>query len=209
MTHNVINNVSSDAVYKATGLGWDRWIEFIDGRGGEGMDHRQIVELVSREGGVSSGWWQQMVTVGYEHAKGRRIVGQTGDAGFQLGVQKAVPLGREALWDLLTSPEGLEIWLGPGTEGVVEAGQSYRASDGLTGEIRAIRPGERIRLTWQPADRPAHTTLQLTLSCPRNTDQRTTLRFHHEKLAGPDERNRMREHWRDVLAALEELAAGR
>jgi uncharacterized protein YndB with AHSA1/START domain len=204
-----INNVSSDAVKKATGLGWDDWIRFIDGHGGGELDHRGIVALLGRVGGIHSGWWQQMVTVGYEHATGRRIVGETGDAGFQLGVQKVIPLGRGALWELLTSPVGIEAWLGSVAELAFEPGTPYETSHGLVGEIRTVRPGERLRLTWQPADRQAATTLQLTLSCPRNTDHRTTLRFHHEKLAGPAEREDMRAHWKGVLDTLAGLASGR
>ena len=204
-----INNISSDAVKKATGLGWDGWLRFIDGHGGGELDHRGIVELLGREGGLQNGWWQQMVTVGYEHSRGRRIVGETRDAEFQLGVQKVIPVGREALWDLLTGPAGVEAWLGSVTGLAFEPGTPYEAPDGLAGEIRTVRPGERIRLTWQPAGRPAATTLQLTLSCPRNTDDRTTLRFHHEKLADPEERDRMRVHWKGVLDALAGLALGR
>ena len=79
-----INNITSAAVSKATGKTWVQWLRFIDRRGGAELDHKQIVALLRDEGGVDSGWWQQTVTVGYEHARGRRRTGETADAGFQV-----------------------------------------------------------------------------------------------------------------------------
>lgn len=203
----MVNKVSSDAVERATGRGWDAWIAFIDGRGGGRMDHKQIVKLVGTSGGVDSGWWQQMVTVGYEHAKGRRQTGETTDAGFQVGVQRAIPAAREALWELLTSGPGRRAWLGSVRSPRFEPGTRMKSRAGLEVEVRTVKPGHRLRLAWRPAGRAADTTLQLTLSCPRNTRSRTTLRFHHEKLADEAEREDARVHWRAVLEELAKLAA--
>ena len=198
-----INKVSSEAVEKATGRSWDKWIAFIDKNGGAELDHKAIVKLLGAKGKIESGWWQQMVTVGYEHAKGRRETGETADAGYQVGVQMALPLGRDALWELVTSPAGVRTWLGSARGLVFEPGVSFKTSDGGNGEIRTAKPGQRLRLSWKPKGRKTATTLQMTLSCPRNTRSRTTLRFHHEKLASVAERERMRKHWKMVL---EELA---
>jgi len=114
----MINKVSSEAVEKATGKGWDQWIAFIDEHGGAELDHKAIVKLLGREGKITRAWWQQMVTVGYEHAKGRRETGETADAGYQVGVQMVVPLERGELWDLLISPAGVRTWLGRARSGV-------------------------------------------------------------------------------------------
>ncbi len=203
-----INNISSEAVEQATGRGWDAWIAFIDERGGKDLDHKAIVALVGGQGGVKKQWWQQMVTVGYEHARGRRVVGQTADAGYQLGVQRVIPLEQGELWDLLVSEAGLRVWLGPGAGGLTLApGEQYSTHDGLSGEVRTVKAGHKLRLTWQPADRARPTTLQLYLSCPRNTTEKTTLGIHHEKLDDTAERDRMRAHWKGVLDALVRLAA--
>ena len=75
------------------------------------------------------------------------------------------------------------------------------------GEFRTIKRGERLRLTWQPEGRESPTTLQLTLSCPRNDATKTTLRFHHERLASEAEREEARGHWRETLEKLLERAA--
>ncbi len=204
-----INNISSGAVKKATGRDWDGWIRFIDRRGGASMDHRAIVALLAGPGAVQSGWWQQTVAVGYEHKKGKRRTGQTAGAGFQVGVQRAVPLARRALWDLLTSEAGLRVWLGSVRGLRFQPGERFETHDQLCGQIRTVKPTERVRLSWRPRRRKAATTLQLSLSCPRNTRARTTLRFHHEKLRSGAERERMRAHWKAVLERLVELARAR
>lgn len=204
----IINKVSNEAVLGATGRSWDQWIRLIDRRGGAGMDHKAIVALLAGPGKVASGWWRQMVAVGYEHAKGRRKTGETADAGFQVGIQKAVPMGRGPLWRLLTGGEGLRLWLGSVRGLALEPGARYRTGAGISGEIRAVKAGQRIRLTWRPKGRAGDTTLQLTLSCPRNTRGRTTVRFHHERLADGKERERMRARWSRVLEKVAALAAG-
>ena len=89
--HQTVGGISADAVAKATGRDWDEWLDFLDALGARQMTHKQIVGLVAADGGLSNGWWQQMVTVGYEQARGLRKVGQTADAGYQIGVQKTIP----------------------------------------------------------------------------------------------------------------------
>lgn len=152
-----------------------------------------------------SGWWCQSVTVEYEYARGRRIKGETKDAGFEIGVQKTIPKSVGDVWEFLISDKGLSFWLGDikSDELRIDKGGVYETKDGTRGEIRSVYPEERLRLTWQPKDREKPTTLQIYLYCPRNTPNKTSLRFHHEKLSGPAERQAMKKHWRNVLAKLE------
>lgn len=69
-------------------------------------------------------------------------------------------------------------------------------------EIRTVKEGERIRLRWQPPGRPEPTTVQVYL---QDKGPKTAVRFHQEKRVGPDERTRMRQHWRNVLQQLQSL----
>lgn len=194
--------VSDEAVADATGRDWDAWLAALDAQGAAELDHKAVVALV-RNAGVERGWWQQTVAVGYERARGLREVGETADAGFQVGVQRTLPVAQDRLWELLVAPEGLACWLETPEAFQLEPGVQYETTDGTTGDVRTVTAGERLRLTWQPATRDAPTTLQLTLACPRNDETRTTLRFHHEQLADGAEREAMRDHWRTVLDELE------
>ncbi|NIQ58276.1 MAG: hypothetical protein GWN71_34515 [Gammaproteobacteria bacterium] len=82
-----------------------------------------------RDEGVDSGWWQQMVTVGYEKLKGRRITGETQDADFQVGVSRTMDLPADDAWHLVTSPDGVQTWLGAGAPTLAE-GARYELHDG-------------------------------------------------------------------------------
>jgi len=100
-----LNGVSSEKVKVATGRDWADWISYLDGKSAAELDHRAIVDLVYAEAPRS--WWAQMVTAGYEQAKGKRVRNQNVD-GFQVSVSKTYeqPLAKvyEA-WD-----EFLDQW---------------------------------------------------------------------------------------------------
>jgi len=40
---------------------------------------------------------------------GEKIVGQTKDVGFQIGVRKTIAVSPQAAWDFLTSAEGSQL----------------------------------------------------------------------------------------------------
>lgn len=128
-----------------------------------------------------------------------REVGHTLDAGWEIGVSRTVPHPPEAVWALLTSAQGLAIWLGDGVATVPEPGAAYETTDGTVGEGRSLHDRDRVRLTWRPRTWTHDTTLQLTVS-PARTG--TLLRIHQERLADADERGRQRERWRDVVTRL-------
>jgi hypothetical protein len=55
------------------------------------MGSQGIVAYLERDHGeATSSWWRQSITVGYEQARGKRVVGETTDTGLQVGVQKSV-----------------------------------------------------------------------------------------------------------------------
>ncbi len=100
------SGVSSEAVAAATGRNWDDWVDFLDQQEAGGMSHKEIVALIAGPGGLSNGWWQQSVAVGYEQARGLRVVGQTSTADFQIGVQRTLPVSADEAWGLLGDERG-------------------------------------------------------------------------------------------------------
>jgi len=128
--------------------------------------------------------------------------GHTRDAGWQIGVSRTLPHPPEEVWELLTSPVGLSLWLGEGAEVTPERGTRWTATDGSHGEVRSFHPGDRIRVTCRPAGWDHETTVQVVV-VPAS-DHRASVRFHQERLADGDERERQRTHWRDVMDRLED-----
>ena len=114
--------------------------------------------------------------------------GLTKDAGWQIGVSRTLPCTPEEAWDLLTSDEGRAVWQAP--------------EDGTAGEVRSLRPLDRMRVIWTPAGWDHDTTVQVVVR-PAKTG--TSIRFHQERMANADERERQRAHWSAVLDRLEAL----
>ena len=124
------------------------------------------------------------------------MTGQTKDVGWNIGVSKTLPYSVEQVWALLTSVDGLRLWLGDVTLGT-RKGDRYETADGTVGEIRSFHPHDRVRLTWRPADWTHDTTVQVAVT---GNGDKTVLRFHQEWLADAGERERQREHWRAAMA---------
>src|SRR5215207_10427491 len=95
---------------------------------------------------------------------GARPVGLTRDAGWEVGVSRTVPHALDEVWRLLTSDEGLALWLGEGARLDPVRGSRYATADGTEGEVRGYREGNRIRLTWRPPGWSHDSTLQVAVT---------------------------------------------
>lgn len=186
---------SDEAVKKATGKVWADWVKLIDKFGGADMDHKAIAKKLSDDKLIKSGWWCQMITVGYEQITGRRVLGQTATSGFEIGVQKTVAAPAEAVWKFLMSPKGLKIWLGETRDFKPLSGYGFRTDAGISGEIRTVALGQRLRISWKKPEWRTASILQIYLM---ETKDKTSLRFHQEKLADATEREAMRKQWQAV-----------
>jgi uncharacterized protein YdhG (YjbR/CyaY superfamily)/uncharacterized protein YndB with AHSA1/START domain len=196
----VTDRVTDGAVKEATGKDWKAWMRVLDAAGGGELNHKQLVAHLAQQ--VESSWWRQSIAVAYEQARGKRVVGETADTGFQVGVVRTLPVSAQELWrQVATRPER---WLGAGAALTLKKGAGYavprrRSVPGVRGEVRVVKPGERIRMTWQPDDWKKPATLQLTLvPKPRGV----ALHFHMEKLPDAKAREAMREHWARVADGL-------
>src|SRR3954453_23675839 len=90
-----LNNISDEPVKKATGKTWLQWLKLLDAAGCKTMDHKQIVAVVSKQFAIGP-WWQQMVTVGYEKARGRQK-GERPD-GFSFSLSKTIATSADAIY---------------------------------------------------------------------------------------------------------------
>lgn len=133
-------------------------------------------------------------------------VGKTKDAGWQIGVSRTVHADLDEVWNYLMSTEGIAAWLGDGVPAPLDVGQNYQTDDHVQGEIRSLRPHDRVRLTWHPVGRHDHTTVQIAIT-PTATGCK--IQFHTERLADNDERERMRTHWKAIADHIETILTER
>ncbi|MFD2093735.1 SRPBCC family protein [Blastococcus deserti] len=199
-----LGRLSPEAVRQGTGRSWADWLQALDAAGAGDWDHRAIVDHLESHHPEVSAWWQQSLAVAYERARGRRVVGQAPDAGRQIGVQRSVSVTPGRLWAVLTTQP--DLWLGPGASVVFEPGRAYEVppgqwGPGARGEVRVVKPGDRLRMTWQPEGWSEPATLQVALSPA--APGRTRVQAHLEHLPDVSVRETVRERLR---AALERVA---
>lgn len=194
-----LEGVTDSKVRESTGRTWKQWETLLRAAGAEAWDHKRIVAFLKSEHDLSM-WWQQTVTVGFEKAIGRRVVGQTADAGFQFGMQRTLPIPVAGAWRLITENPGRKVWLGQLTRLSWEPGSTYRSRGGIAGEVRVVKLETRVRMTWHHPDLVAPATLQWTLVA--NGSDKTSVRLHLEKLSSEDERALMKGHFGSVFEQL-------
>ncbi len=197
------SGMSDEAVARATGRDWNAWLRFLDGLGAQELDHKGIVALIAGPGGLSNGWWQQSVAIGYEQARGLRVIGQTSAGGYQIGVQKTLPILPDVAWSLVMEGQGLAAWLGKVDNLELERGAQYQTGEGAWGEVRSVLAGQRVRLTWHSPELAGPSTLQVTIT---PAGDKASVRFHQERLFSLEERELMRQRWREALERLAGLS---
>jgi hypothetical protein len=121
--------VGSEAVLRATGRAWDEWLKVLDRAGAKAMPHKEIALMLSRKFAVPD-WWSQMVTVGYEQARGLREVNQNA-CGFSASASRTMDATLARVYDAWDDPRTRARWL---------------ADAPL--EIRRSTDGKSMRITW-------------------------------------------------------------
>lgn len=128
-----------------------------------------------------------------------RPVGLTRDVGWNAGARRTIRARADTVWHALLA-EALPLWFGTPEEPIeFLRGAAYRTREGASGEIRGAEPGRRIRFTRSFGDSSVSTTVQLTV-LPAQTG--TTIAFHEERLAGPEERAESIREWKAALARI-------
>lgn len=121
--------ISDEAVAAKTGKTWKQWFAILDREAGKTKSHQERVDVLSKRYDVGP-WWQQMVAVSYEQAKGLRAKHEV-PTGFQISRSKtmAVPVG--AVFEAWGNTRKRAQWL-PGSP--------------LT--IRKATENKSLRITW-------------------------------------------------------------
>ena len=168
--------MSSEAVKAKTGQGWDEWFALLDEAGCAKMSHKEIV-AVCHDNGVGS-WWQQMVTVQYERARGLRVLHQSCDGEFRASASKTLNVPIEVAFQFWNDSDKRDEWL-PGA--------------GLT--IRKATSPKSLRISWKDG-----TNLDVGLY-PKG-EGKCSCAIEHGKLSGPEEVRERKQFW---SAAMERL----
>lgn len=179
-TEKRIAGISSAAVKAKTGKTWDQWLDILDKAGAKKMTHQEIVALLGDKHGVGD-WWQQMVTVGYEQARGLREKHQT-STGYQAGASKTVAVPMSQLFQAWSDARKRARWL---------------SDPRFT--VRKATPNKSMRITWVDGK----TDLDVYFWSKGQNKSQVTL--EHTRLSTQQEVERRKAYWAKALERLKEL----
>jgi activator of Hsp90 ATPase-like protein len=174
--------VSDEAVRAKTGRNWAEWFRILDRMGAAKLSHREIAARVYAEQGIS-GWWSQMVTVGYEQARGMRALHERPD-GYSISASRtmAVPVSK-----------AFRAWMHEG-----ERNRWLRAG---RFDVRKATTNKSLRLDW-----PGGTTLEVMFYSP--SPKRCQVVVQHNKLADAKAADFNKQCWGRALDRLREQLEG-
>lgn len=184
---------------EATGTSWEQWI--IDlGRGVDRLwSHEQIKNYI-RDSYPVTEEWSEWIAVMFEQSMGRTPVGATKDAGVQIGVRKTIAAAKEQVWNFLTSPRGLSLWIGDVPSFELQVGHEYESKEGITGKLTVVIPYHKLRMTWKRPEWDNPSRLQIYTLAAKS--EKTTIAVHQEMLDDVYMREAMRRYWEGMLNAL-------
>ncbi len=172
--------VSSDAVARRTGKSWAQWFALLDAAGAATLDHKSIVAVLAQRHGVGP-WWQQMVTVAYEKARGMREH-QESEEGFQAGISKTLELPLAKLYRLWAEPAERNKWL---------------ADDRFS--IHKATASKSIRARW------GRGVSRIDVDFCEKGPSKSQVTVQHNRIETSDAAEQMKAYWAKKIRALEAL----
>ena len=100
--------MTDDAVKAKTGRDWSEWFKLLDKAGAKKMNHQEIVAVVNKHG--AGPWWQQMVTVTYEQARGLRQKHEK-PSGYEISVSRTIEVPVTRAFNAWTDAKTRKQWL--------------------------------------------------------------------------------------------------
>ena len=181
-----VGGIGDEAVKKATGRTWSQWLAIIDRAGGRTKDHNQIVAILKDQHGIGP-WWRQMVTVGYEQARGRRDKHEK-PGGFEVSASRTIDAPLSVAFRAFEDPRMRGRWLTP-----PDAGDLV---------IRKATPGKSMRLTW--IDGATHLSVNFQDKGSAGSAKCQVV-VQHTKLKNARDAARQKAYWQDQLGRLKAL----
>jgi hypothetical protein len=170
--------MSDEAVKSKTGKTWSRWFKHLDAAGGKKMTHQEIVAHLRDKHDVRS-WWQQMVAVTYEQARGLRDVGEK-PSGYEISISRTVdaPVGKA--FKAWTDEKTRKKWL----------------PANLT--VRKSTTNKYLRITWEDDQ------TDVSVGFISKGAEKSQVAAQHGKLSSAKAAAKMKKFWADALDRLKE-----
>lgn len=173
--------VGDDAVRAKTGKGWKDWFALLDKAGARRREHKDVA-LYLYETHKVDGWWSQMITVGYEQARGRREKHQRADGHYDISVSRTLEVPVSKVFTAWQNETVRSKWL---------------KENGLT--IRKATPNKTMRITW------VDDITSLEVYFYSKGQVKSQLVVQHSKLPDAKAAEKMKTYWSKSLDRLKEF----
>lgn len=171
--------MSDEAVKKATGCDWAKWVRSLDAFHSYEKSHREIAEWVSEKYKVPD-WWSQTVTVGYERIKGLRDKGQRRGGGYETSKSRTLPVPVSKLYRAFRNARTRAKWLP----------EKF--------EVRTATPDRSMRIRW-------HDGTAVDVGFFAKGEAKSQVAIQHSKLATKEDAAKMKVYWGERLDALAKM----
>lgn len=169
--------MSDDAVKAKTGKTWKEWFTILDKAGARKLNHQEIVKYLSTKQDVGP-WWQQMVTVTYEQARGLRERHQKPE-GYQISVSRTMKTTLAKLFKSFANERARKAWL---------------SEDRIA--IRKATHNKSIRITWSDG------VSSLEINFYSKGEDKSQVVVQHSKLPDAKASAKMKDYWSKALDRL-------
>lgn len=173
--------IADATVQLRTGKKWKEWFALLDHIGGKKKTHRELVIFLSQRYPRLGGWWEQMITVAYEQARGLREKHQQA-SGFTANVSKTVAAPLARLYRAWTQGSTRRRWL-----------------PGATLAVRKATRNKSLRSTWDTGK----TSLEVNFYAKGAGKSQVVVQ--HTRLADAKAVARAKIFWSERLQALKAL----
>jgi hypothetical protein len=171
--------MSDEAVKAKTGKTWSAWFKLLDAAGAKKMSHREIVAHLVEKHSVGP-WWQQMITVTYEQARGLRDKHEK-PGGFEISVSRTIDASVGKAFKAWTDEKTRRKWL----------------PANLT--IRKTTTNKTLRSTWEDGK------TSLSVSFYAKGVAKSQVVAQHGKLPDAKAAAKMKKFWATALDRLKEI----
>ena len=171
--------MSDDAVKAKTGKTWNDWFKILDAAGEKKMTHQERVAFLNRKHNVGP-WWQQMVAVTYEQARGLRERHQKPE-GYEISVSRTINAPVSRAFKAWTDEKTRKAWLPANFK------------------IRKAIANKSFRITWEDGK-----TSVAVAFIPKGAGKSQVV-AQHSKLADAKAAAGMKTFWADALDRLKKM----
>ncbi|MFN8286951.1 MAG: DUF4287 domain-containing protein [Chitinophagales bacterium] len=172
--------IGSDAVKNKTGKDWQAWFKILDKEKANQLPHKEIAALLYSKYKLPA-WWAQMITVGFEQARGLRVKNQNSSGQFSAGVSKTFSVKATELYRLIADETERQKWL---------KGKP---------EIRTATKDKNLRANFSKK------TANLEFALFKKAEGKTQLVITETKLKDKQAVEKQKVYWKTALQKLEAL----